>query len=136
MPTIQDILKEQGHSNKQIKSLLDTGKVFLQGMPTADGRRDVKAKDVEVRPNAPRLRPGRDPVLLFRDPDFAVVYKPAGYLSVRAANRHRDPNIMGFVHRLCGEALPVHRLDEETSGLMLVALTDLVKRKLKEQLEA
>ena len=136
MPTIHDILKEQGHSNKQIKSLLDTGKVFLQGMPTADGRRDAKVKDVEVIPNAPRLRPGRDPVLLYRDPDFAVVYKPAGYLSVRAANRHRDPNMMGFVHRLCGEALPVHRLDEETSGLMLVALTEFGQTKLKEQLEA
>ena len=31
--------------------------------------------------------------------------------------------MMGFVYKICGEAYPVHRLDENTSGLMLVALT-------------
>ena len=122
MPTIQDILTQLGHSKKHSKSLLSTGKVFFQGLPVGDGRRKAKESEVEVRPNAPRLRPGRDPVLLHRDSEFVVVYKPAGYLSVRAPHRHRDPNIMGFVHRLCGEAFPVHRLDEDTSGLMLVAL--------------
>ncbi len=135
MQTIKDILQTQGHSSKKIKSLLQTGKVFLQGMPTADGRREAKASDVKVVENAPRLRPGRDPVLLHRDDDFVVVYKPAGYLSVRAANRHQDPNMMGFVFKLCGNALPVHRLDEDTSGLMLVALTDYGQTRLKKQLE-
>jgi len=136
MQTITQILQSQGHSAKKIKSLLQTGKVFYQGMPTADGRRDAKPAHIEVKPNAPRLRPGRDPVLLFRDDDFVVVYKPARYLSVRAANRHQDPNMMGFVYRICGNALPVHRLDEDTSGLMLVALTEYGQIKLKEQLEA
>src|SRR6056300_1582692 len=135
MPTIQEILQQQGHSAKTIKSYLATGKVFLQGFPVGDGRREAKPTDVMVQPNAPRLRPGRDPVLLHRDPDFVVVYKPAGYLSVRAANRHQDPNMMGFVFKLCGNALPVHRLDEDTSGLMLVALTDYGQTRLKKQLE-
>lgn len=135
MQTIKDILQTQGHSSKKIKSLLQTGKVFLQGMPTADGRREAKASDVKIVENAPRLRPGRDPVLLHRDDDFVVVYKPAGYLSVRAANRHQDPNMMGFVFKLCGNALPVHRLDEDTSGLMLVALTEYGQTRLKKQLE-
>lgn len=136
MQTITDILKAQGHSAKKIKSLLQTGKVFLQGMPTADGRREAKVSEIEVKENAPRLRPGRDPVLLYREDDFVVVYKPARYLSVRAANRHQDPNMMGFVYKICGEALPVHRLDEDTSGLMLVALTEYGQQKLKAQLEA
>ncbi len=135
MQTIKNILQAQGHSSKKIKSLLQTGKVFLQGMPTADGRREAKVAEVKVVENAPRLRPGRDPVLLHRDEDFVVVYKPAGYLSVRAANRHQDPNMMGFVFKLCGNALPVHRLDEDTSGLMLVALTEYGQRRLKKQLE-
>ena len=43
---------------------------------------------------------------------------------------------MGFVYRICGDAYPVHRLDEDTSGLMLVALTEFAQQKLKEQLEA
>ena len=135
MPTIVSILSAQGHSAKTIKSLLQTGKVFIQGMPTSDGRREAKVSEIEVRPNAPRLKPGRDPVILHRDNDFAVVYKPARFLSVRAAGRHQDRNMMGFVYKICGDAYPVHRLDEDTSGLMLVALTEFGQQKLKAQLE-
>ena len=136
MPTITNLLSAQGYSTKTIKSLLQTGKVFIQGMPTADGRREAKSADIEVRPNAPRLKPGRDPVILHRDDDFVVVYKPAGFLSVRASGRHQERNMMGFVYKICGEAYPVHRLDEDTSGLMLVALTEFGQQKLKAQLEA
>ena len=136
MPIITKILGEQGYSAKTIKSLLNTGKVFIQGMPTADGRRDAKPTEIEVRPNAPRLKPGRDPVILYRDSDLVVVYKPAGLLSVRAAGRHQDRNMMGFVYKICGDAYPVHRLDEDTSGLMLVALTEFAQQHLKTQLES
>ena len=135
MPTVQEELIHRGFVSSEIKSLLQNGKVFLQGMPTMDGRREIKSKDLEVHPNAPRVRPGRDPVLLYRDDDLAVVIKPAGYLSVRATHRHKDPNIMGFVYGMCGNALPVHRLDEETSGLMVVALNEKSQERLKNQLE-
>lgn len=136
MPTITSILSARGYDAKTIKSLLQTGKVFIQGMPTADGRREAKSADIEVRPNAPRLKPGRDPVILYRDNDLAVVYKPAGVLSVRASGRHQDRNMMGFVYKICGDAYPVHRLDEDTSGLMIVALTEFGQQRLKAQLEA
>jgi len=132
---IKEYLKAKGHSNKEIKSLLETGKVFLQGLPVSDGRRECKEKEVEIRPRAPKMKPGRDPVLLYKGDGFVVCYKPAGYLSVRAANRHKDPNMMGFVYSLLGEAHAVHRLDEETSGLMLIATNEKTQLQLKEQLE-
>ena len=132
---IKEHLKTKGYSNKEIKSLLTTGKIFLQGLPTADGRRECKEKDIEIRPRAPKMKPGRDPVLLHRGDGFVVCYKPAGYLSVRAANRHKDLNMMGFVYSLLGDSYPVHRLDEETSGLMLIATDEKTQLKLKEQLE-
>ena len=58
MPTITNLLSAQGYTAKTIKSLLQTGKVFIQGMPTADGRREAKSTDIEVRPNAPRVNQG------------------------------------------------------------------------------
>lgn len=132
---IKEVLQKQGYSNKEQKSLLNTGKVFYQGLPTADGRRECKERDVEIRPRAPKMKPGRDPVLLHKGDGFVVCYKPVGYLSVRAKNRHKDPNMMGFVYQLFGSALPVHRLDEETSGLMMIATDEKTQQKLKEQLE-
>lgn len=133
---IKEILKSKGYSNKECKSLLETGKIFLQGLPVADGRREAKEKDLEIRPRAPKMKPGRDPVLMHRGEGYVVVYKPAGYLSVRAKNRHKDPNMMGFVYSLLGEAHAIHRLDEETSGLMLVATDEQTQEQLKKQLEA
>ena len=133
---LADHLIALGQSKKEIKSLLQNGKVYYHGVPTADDRREVDPLKVEIRPRGPRMTPGRDPVIVYKDTAIAVVYKPAAYLSVRAPGRHKDPNIMGFVHRICGNALPVHRLDEDTSGLMLVALTETSQQHLKTQLEA
>ena len=132
---IKELLQEKGYSNKEIKSLLETGKVFYQGLPTSDARRECKEKDIEIRPRSPKMKPGRDPVILYRGQGYVVCYKPAGYLSVRARSRHKDPNMMGFVYNLVGEAHAVHRLDEATSGLMLVATDTKIQLKLKEQLE-
>lgn len=133
--TVKEHLRELGYSNKKIASLLQTGKVFYQGVPTADHQRMIVPDEVVIRERAPRITVGRDPVLVHKDDGFVVVYKPAGYLSVRAPYRHRDPNILGFVYSLFGEAHAVHRLDEDTSGLMLVATKETVQKKLKQQLE-
>ena len=133
---LNDYLNTLDYSKKELKSLLQNGKVYYHGVPTADDRREIDPQFVELRPRGPRITPGRDPAIVFKDNTLVVVYKPAGYLSVRAAGRHKDPNIMGFVHRICGNAFPVHRLDEDTSGLMLVALTESAQSDLKAQLEA
>lgn len=132
---LADHLSALGHTKKHAKSLLQNGKVYHNGVPTADDRREIEPEHIDIRPRAPRLTPGRDPVILFKDKHLAVVYKPARYLSVRAPHRHREPNIMGFVHRICGEAFAVHRLDEDTSGLMMVALSESCQLALKSQLE-
>ena len=133
--TILQHLREEGYSAKKIKSLLQTGKVYLRGVPTADKARLVERSDIEVRPRAPRITVGRDPVIIHRDEGFVVAYKPAGYLSVRAPYRHKDPNMIGFVYSLFGSAEAVHRLDEDTSGLMLIATNVGIQQKLKKMIE-
>jgi 23S rRNA pseudouridine1911/1915/1917 synthase len=132
---LKEHLKNLGHNSKEIKSLLQHGKVFYCSVPTADGRRLVDASKIDIRPRAPRIKVGRDPVIVHRAKGYVVVYKPANYLSVRAPYRHKDPNILGFVYSLFNSAYAVHRLDEETSGLMLVATTETMQNNLKELLE-
>ena len=83
--------------------------------------------------------------VLYEDDDLAVVNKPAG-MAVHAGSGKDDAGSRGtlvnaLLHRfsrlsqLGGELRPgiVHRLDKETSGLVLVAKTDLAHRKLAEQ---
>ena len=114
---------------------MSTGKVFLDGIPTSDGGRDVEPDRVELRLTAPRLVPGRDLVIVHRDKDLVVVWKPAGLLSVAAGKAGGHRNVVGLVRKLTGAGLPVHRLDEPTSGLMMVARNLDAQQHLKAQLE-
>lgn len=132
--TLRAHLAALGHSNSEQRALLSSGKVFLHGVPTADAGRLVDPAAVEVRPRAPKRVVGKDPVLLWRDAALAIIWKPPGLLSVPAPRRH-EHNALGFVRSLLGAALPVHRLDEGTSGLLCVALTEPAQLALKDLLE-
>lgn len=114
---------------------LKTGKVKVRGVPTSDGGREVEPQEVTYDPRAHRLQPGRDLAVIFHDKHLAAVWKPSGLLSTAAPKRGRDDNLVTACARIFGAAHPVHRLDEGTSGLMLVALTPIAQTSLKKLFE-
>ncbi|KAI9992434.1 hypothetical protein PInf_017843 [Phytophthora infestans] len=71
--------------------------------------------------------------ILFRDDAVIVVNKPANILSVDGT----DPDALMSVHRCVARVYPnarmVHRLDQETSGLLVVALTKSAAQSLNAQ---
>jgi 23S rRNA pseudouridine1911/1915/1917 synthase len=74
-------------------------------------------------------------VLLYEDRDLMVVDKPPGLLSIAAGGEREKTAywILSEYLRKKGEKrrpAVVHRLDRETSGVMLFAKSDAVKRKL------
>lgn len=127
-------LREQGLSASQVRNALKNGKVSVCNVPTSDGGRDIDPDEVRYRPEAPRITPGRDLAIVHRDDDMVVVWKPCGLLSVPAGKEGGHLNVVGAVRRLLGAAHVVHRIDEQTSGLMMVALTEKAQLHLKEQL--
>ena len=137
MPRLSSILSDRGLTGGARRRALEGGKVFVHGIPTADGGREADPEAVELRLDAPRLRPGRDLAVVYRDDQVVVVWKPPGLLSVPARNRadgHRS--VLGLVKRITrGPAFAVHRIDELTSGLLMVARTEAAQLVLKEQLE-
>jgi len=114
---------------------LRSGKVKVRGVPTSDGGREVEPNQVTYEPRSARIQPGRDLAIVHRDKHLAVVWKPSGLLSVAAPKRGRDDNLVTACARMFGKAHPVHRLDEGTSGLMLVALTQPAQIGLKKLFE-
>jgi 23S rRNA pseudouridine1911/1915/1917 synthase len=126
---VLDALKDQGLSHREARQALERGKVRLLGIPTGDAARDVDPAVVVVRPDAPRLTPGRDLVLVHRDDDLAVVWKPPNMLSVPAPRR--AGSALQIASSILGEAHAVHRIDEETSGLLLFARSPAVQAALK-----
>jgi 23S rRNA pseudouridine1911/1915/1917 synthase len=118
---------------------MEAGRVRLHGVPTADGGRQVRPSEVVLAPEgSPRLRPGRDLVILHADEALVVVWKPAGLLSVPARS-HPDGHLSaeGLLRRLLsGPIFTVHRIDLDTSGLLVFARTADAHDHIKAQLSA
>lgn len=72
-------------------------------------------------------------VVVHRDERFLVLNKPAGMLSVPARDETVTDSLVARVQRRFPGALAVHRLDLDTSGLLLVALDEEMYRLLQAQ---
>ncbi len=136
MIRLVDHLKSLGYTNRVARDHLISGKVRVDGWPSSDGGRLVEPARVRVDLSAPRILLGRDIVVVWHDPSAAVVLKPPGLLSVPAPGREEESTVVGQVARVFGRAETVHRLDEGTSGLLLVAMDEKTREVLKSQFEA
>lgn len=129
-------------SRSRIAQLLADGHVLLNGAPARKSRRPEEGDVIEVDLPAPvsdTLEPEAIPLdIVYQDSDVAVLNKPAG-LVVHPAPGHRQGTLVhALLHHLTdlsgigGVLRPgiVHRLDRDTSGLMLVAKNDAAHRTL------
>lgn len=131
-------LVEPGLSRERIKALILAGAVMLDGRPAT--RPSVKlaagaAYAIAVPDARPLDNEAQDIalVIVHEDADLLVVDKPAG-LVVHPAAGHADGTLVNALLHHCagqlsgigGVARPgiVHRIDKDTSGLLVVAKTD------------
>lgn len=68
--------------------------------------------------------------ILTTDPHFVVVHKPAGLLSVPGRDPRNRDSVLSRLQAQGLDPVIVHRLDLETSGLMVVARTPLAASRL------
>jgi tRNA pseudouridine32 synthase/23S rRNA pseudouridine746 synthase len=73
--------------------------------------------------------------VLHEDADVLLVDKPAGLLSVPGKGEHLSDCLLARVQAAFPDALLVHRLDRDTSGVMIFALTPHAQRHLGLQFE-
>lgn len=133
-------------SRARLQGLIKDGLVSVNGAPARkSGQMLQQGAMIEVRlpPPAPAGLTGEDIPLdiLFENDDVIVVNKPAGMV-VHPAAGHRSRTlvhaVLGYepdLQGIGGEERPgvVHRLDKETSGLILLAKNDQAHRWLQDQ---
>jgi 23S rRNA pseudouridine1911/1915/1917 synthase len=133
-------------SRSRIQSLIRDGQVVINGVPARkSGQEVVQGDDVRVNlppPEPASLQPENIPLdILFENDDLMVVNKPAGMV-VHPAAGHGSGTLVHAVlghapelEGIGGEQRPgvVHRLDKDTSGLILLAKNDRSHRWLQEQ---
>lgn len=137
-------------SRARLQQVIDDGKVLVNGGAQKSSYK-LRSGDVVtvLGPAArPPLRALAEEIpldIVFEDDDLAVVNKPAGMMVHAGAGatdgeRNRGTLVNALLHRfgalsgVGGELRPgiVHRLDRETSGLILVAKNDMAHRKLSD----
>lgn len=122
-----------GITRSQLQRLIEAGQVRVNGKPGKAGQRLETGDAVEAElapPQAPSLVPQPLPLtVVYEDGDLLVIDKPAG-LAVHPGPGHPDRTlanaVLAWVPGLqhTGDALRpglVHRLDKDTSGLIVVA---------------
>jgi 23S rRNA pseudouridine1911/1915/1917 synthase len=134
-------------SRARVQALIKDGHVTLADKTVKDASRRVRAGEVYVvhvpppeaaEPEAQAI----DLAIVHEDKDMLVIDKPAG-LVVHPAPGNRDRTLVNALLAHCGGSLSgiggvarpgiVHRLDKDTSGLIVVAKNDLAHQALTRQ---
>ena len=134
-------------SRSRLKALILAGSVTLKSTPVRDPAYHVAAGDtitIDV-PEAVAAEPLAEDIALdivYEDDDIVVLNKPKG-LVVHPAAGHESGTLVNALIAHCGESLSgigavrrpgiVHRLDKDTTGLMVVAKNDHAHQSLTAQ---
>ncbi len=136
-------------SRSRLKALILEGRVVCAGAVISEPSRRVKPGerfDVMVPPAAPAIPEAQAIPLeiLHEDAHLIVIVKPAG-LTVHPAPGNPDKTLVNALIAHCGASLSgiggvarpgiVHRLDKDTSGVMVVAKTDAAHQSLTAQFQ-
>lgn len=137
----------EGLTRSAAARLLEEGRVTDRGRPAAKNLRVQPGQVLEVQlpePEEPEARPQNIPLdVVYEDRDVIVVNKPTGMV-VHPAPGHPDGTLVNALLYHCGESLSgiggrkrpgiVHRIDRDTSGLIIAAKNDAAHLALAAQL--
>ncbi len=132
-------------SRAAAQRLIAAGAVSVDGRPRPKNHRMAAGEEVRVTEMAPPGRPAEAAPapfeVVYEDDDLLVVDKPAGVVT-HPAPGHRGPTLAEALSgRVAGGEHPeragiVHRLDRDTSGLLVVARSDEVHAELQRMIRA
>ena len=146
----RDVPEDAHLSRTRLAKLLSEGAVRVDGVVVQDAKaRAIAGAGVEITVEEAQdshILPQDIPLdVVSEDDDLIVINKPAGMV-VHPAPGSPDGTLVNALLAHCGDALSgvgglkrpgiVHRIDKDTSGLLVVAKTDLAHQSLAAQFEA
>jgi 23S rRNA pseudouridine1911/1915/1917 synthase len=132
-------------SRSRLQDWIKSGRVLVNGCAQKPSFLVRGGEKIDVEPaGLPPLRAFAEDIpidILYADADVIAVNKPAGLVVHAGAGQHSGTLVNALLHQFqtlsagTSEERPgiVHRLDKETSGVLLVARTDAAHRNLAEQ---
>ncbi|MEJ5219411.1 RluA family pseudouridine synthase [Cognatishimia sp. D5M38] len=145
----RDVPAEAALSRTRLARLMEQGAVLVNGAVATDPKGKI-AEGAEVEITVPvadesHIGPEDIPLeVIFEDDDLIVINKPAGMVVHPAPGTPSGTLVNALLHH-CGDTLSgvggekrpgiVHRIDKETSGLLVVAKSDRAHHGLAKQFE-
>jgi 23S rRNA pseudouridine1911/1915/1917 synthase len=134
----------EGTSRNRIQTAADAGSILVNGISVRSNYRVKPGEEVTIMMDYPRrelkIIPEDIPLnIVYEDEDLMVINKPAGLVVHPGHGNYSGTLVNGLVHKyqdleLYGSNDPrpglVHRIDKNTSGLLVVAKTELAKLNL------
>lgn len=118
-------------SAKQIKRVIDSGKCLLNGKPERFSSRLIGSGDIveltisPLSSKLPKKSPQESERILYNDDEIIAFNKPAGILS-------DSQQIVDGLQKLFGQVILLHRLDKETTGILLFARNESIAKAMED----
>ena len=141
--------KKEEVSRVTIQRLISEEKILVNGKRIKGSYKVQENDEITVEEDKPKeilLKAQEIPIeIIYEDKDIIVVNKPKGIV-VHPANGNPDGTLVNAIMAICkdslsgigGEIRPgiVHRLDKDTSGILIIAKNDKAHINLSEQIKA
>lgn len=146
----REVPEEAALSRSRLMKMIAEGDVLRDGIPVTDPKAKVTAGEDYILVLAPaedyHAQPEDIPLtILYEDADLIVIDKPAGMVVHPAPGTPSGTLVNALLHH-CGDTLSgiggekrpgiVHRIDKDTTGLLVVAKSDRAHHGLARQFEA
>ena len=139
---------DENYSRTTIQKMIENEKISVNGQKIRQSYKVQVNDKIEIEEEPPKeieLKPQEIPLeILYEDNDIIVINKPKGMV-VHPANGNPDGTLVNAIMAICkdslsgigGEIRPgiVHRLDKDTSGLLIVAKNDKAHVNMSEQIK-
>lgn len=140
--------KKEDISRVAVQRLLEEGKILVNGKKTKASYKVQENDEITVEEEKPKeieLKAQNIFVeIIYEDKDIIVVNKPKGMV-VHPANGNLDGTLVNAIMAICKDSLSgiggkirpgiVHRIDKDTSGILIVAKNDKSHINLSEQIK-
>ncbi len=121
------------YSRSYIEKLIKNGLVLVNGKSTIESYKVCESDEIEINDNLDKntgIKPSEMNLdIVYEDDDLMIINKPSGVVVHPGAGNHENTLVNGLINYtnnlsdINGDIRPgiVHRLDKDTSGLMVVA---------------
>lgn len=136
------------YSRSYIEKLIKSGLILVNGKSTIESYKVCENDEIEINDNLNKIndiKPSEMNLdIVYEDNDLMIINKPSGVVVHPGAGNHENTLVNGLINytnnlsNINGDVRPgiVHRLDKDTSGLMVVAKNNKAHELLSEMFKA